>query len=126
MTGFWLLMAAVALSLFGAFFHCVVGGRMYMNNINNTDLEPLGKSLSLVSWHIFTIFLLVGAVSFFLVGFSLLLPIALYPLIAINALGALLFILLAVGSHKELRKMPGAVLMTATAVCGYLGAAWLA
>ena len=119
-------MAAAALSLFGAFFHGVVGGRMYMNNINNTDLERLGKSLSLVSWHIFTIFLLVGAVSFFLVGFSLLSPIALYPLIAINALGALLFILLAVGSHKELRKMPGAVLMTATAVCGYLGAAWLA
>ena len=126
MTGFWLLMAAGALSLFGAFFHGVLGGRMYMNNINNTDLEPLGKSLSLVSWHIFTIFLLVGAVSFFLVGFSLLAPIALYPLITINALGALLFILLAVGSHKELRKMPGAVLMTATAVCGYLGAAWLA
>ena len=90
------------------------------------QFRATGKSLSLVSWHIFTIFLLVGAVSFFLVGFSLLLPIALYPLIAINALGALLFILLAVGSHKELRKMPGAVLMTATAVCGYLGAAWLA
>ena len=64
MTGFWLLMAAVALSLFGAFFHGVVGGRMYMNNINDTDLEPLGKSLSLVSWHIFTIFLLVGAITF--------------------------------------------------------------
>ena len=126
MTGFWLLMAASAHSLFGAFFHGVVGGRMYMNNINNTDLEPLGKSLSLVNWHIFTIFLLVGAVSFFLVGFSLLSLIALYPLIAINALGALLFIVLAVGSHKKLRKMPGAVLMTATAVCGYLGAAWLA
>ena len=54
MTGFWLLMAAGALSLFGAFFHGVVGGRMYMNNINNTDLEPLSKSLSLVNWHIFS------------------------------------------------------------------------
>ena len=125
MIGFWLLMVATALSLFGAFFHGVVGGRMYMNNINNTNLESLGKSLSLVSWHIFTIFLLVGAISFFLVGFSLLSSIALYPLIAINALGALLFIFLALGSHKELRKMPGAFLMAATAVCGYLGATWL-
>ena len=125
MIGFWLLMAAAALSFFGALFHGVVGGRMYMNNINNNDLEPLGKSLSLVSWHIFTISLLVGAISFFLVGFSLLSPIALYPLIAFNALGALLFIFLAVGSHKELRKMPGSVLMTATALCGYLGATWL-
>ena len=118
-------MVAAALSLFGAFFHGVVGGRMYMNNINNTDLERLGKSLSLVSWHIFTIFLFVGAISFFFVGFSLLSSIALYPLIAINALGALLFIFLALGSHKELRKMPGALLMSATAVCGYLGATWL-
>ena len=125
MTGFWLLMVAAALSLFGAFFYGVVGGRMYMNNINNTDFEGLGKSLSLVSWHIFTIFLLVDAISFFLVGFSLLSSIALCPLIAINALGALLFIFLALGSHKELRKMPGAFLMVATAVCGYLGATWL-
>ena len=75
MIGFWLLMAAGALSLFGAFFHGVLGGRMYMNNINNADLEPLGKSLSLVSWHIFTIFLLVGAVSFF---FSWLQPVVAY------------------------------------------------
>ena len=125
MTGFWLLMAAAALSFFGALFHGVVGGRMYMNNINNTDLDPLGKSLSLVSWHIFTIFLFVGAISFLLVGFGLLSTIALYPLIVINALGASLFIFLGFGSHKELKKMPGAFLMGATAVCGYLGATWL-
>ena len=125
MTGLWLLMAAAALSLIGGFFHGVIGGRMYMNNINNTDLEPLGKSLSLVSWHIFTIFLFVGAMSFLLVGFSLLSTIAVYPLIAINLLGALLCISLAFGSHKEVMKMPGAFLMAATAACGYLGAAWL-
>jgi glucan phosphoethanolaminetransferase (alkaline phosphatase superfamily) len=125
MPGFWLLMFAAALSLFGAFFHGVVGGRMYMNNVNRSDLEPLGKSLSLVSWHIFTIFLFVGAISFLLVGFSLLPSIALYPLIAINALGALLFIFLGFGNHNKLMKMPGAFLMAATAVCGYLGAIWL-
>ena len=125
MLGFWLLMAAAALSLFGAFFHGVVGGNMYMNNINKTDLEPLGKSLSLVSWHVFTIFLLVGALSFLSVGFSLLSSTALYPLIVINILGALLFIFLGFSGHKELMKMPGAFLMATTAVCGYLGATWL-
>ena len=125
MLGFWLLMAAAALSLFGAFFHGIVGGRMYMDNINRTDLEPLGKSLSLVSWHVFTIFLLVGAMSFLLVGFGLVSPIALYPVIVINTLGALLFIFLGFGGHKELMKMPGAFLMATTAVCGYLGATWL-
>ena len=125
MLGFWLLMAATALSLFGAFFHGVIGGRMYMDNINRTDLEPLGKSLSLVSWHVFTIFLLVGAMSFLLVGFGLVSPIALYPVIVINTLGALLFIFLGFDGHKELMKMPGAFLMATTAVCGYLGATWL-
>ena len=126
MLGFWLLMVAAALSLLGAFFHGVVGGRMYMDNINRTDLEPLGKSLSLVSWHVFTIFLFVGAVSFLLAGFGLLSSIALYPVIVINILGALLFIFLGFNGHKELMKMPGAFLMATTALSGYLGATWLA
>ena len=125
MLGFWLLMAAAALSLFGAFFHGVFGGRMYMDNINKTDLEPLSKSLSLVSWHVFTIFLLVGGISSLLVGFGLLSSIALYPVIAINLLGALLFIFLGLSGHKDLMKMPGAFLMATTAACGYLGATWL-
>jgi glucan phosphoethanolaminetransferase (alkaline phosphatase superfamily) len=125
MLGFWLLMAAAALSLFGAFFHGVFGGKMYMDNINRTDLEPLSKSLSLVSWHVFTIFLLVGGVSFLLVGFGLLSSIALYPVIVINLLGALLFIFLGLSGHKGLMKMPGAFLMATTAACGYLGATWL-
>ena len=125
MLGFWLLMAAAALSLFGAFFHGVIGVRVYMDNINRTDLEPLSKSLSLVSWHVFTIFLLVGAISFLLVGFGLLSSVALYPVIVINLVGALLSIFLGLGSHKGSMKMPGAFLMASTAVCGYLGATWL-
>ena len=64
MIEFWLLMGAFALSLFGAFFHGMGGGRMRMNNINSSNLEPRGKSLSLVSWHNFTIFLLVGVITY--------------------------------------------------------------
>lgn len=62
-TGFCLLMMAVALSSFEAFSHGVFGGRMYPNNIKNSDLEPLGKSLSLFSWPMLTIFLFVGVVA---------------------------------------------------------------
>ena len=124
MLGFWLLMAAAALSLLGAFFHGVIGGRMNMDNINRTDLEPLSKSLSLVSRHVFTIFLLVGAISLLVVGFGLLSSIALYPVIVINLLGALLFIFLGLSGHKGLMKMPGAFLMATTAVCGFVGSTW--
>lgn len=49
MIEFWLLMVASALSLFGAFFHGMVGGRMCMNNINNINnlnLEPRASLLA--------------------------------------------------------------------------------
>ena len=118
---FWLLMFAAGVSAVGAFFHGVVGGRIYMENINNSNLEARGKSLSLVSWHIFTIFLFVGAIAFALAGFALMPRTALYPLITINALGALMFVFLGLGKHRELLKLPGAFLMGATAISGYFG-----
>ena len=120
---FWLLMFAAGLSMVGAFFHGVIGGRIYMDNINKSNLEVRGKSLSLVSWHIFTIFLFVGAIAFALAGFDKMTTVALYPLIAINALGALMFVFLGLSNHKELMKLPGAFLMGATAISGYLGSA---
>ena len=46
MIEFWLLMVASALSLFGAFFHGMVGGRMCKNNINNSNLEPRASLLA--------------------------------------------------------------------------------
>ena len=58
---FGLLIGAALLSLMGALFHGVAGHRLYMGNINASDLESLAKILSLVSWHTFTIMLLVGA-----------------------------------------------------------------
>ncbi|MEP0202651.1 MAG: hypothetical protein ABJ084_00905 [Halioglobus sp.] len=120
---FWLLIVAALLSLFGTFFHGVIGGKIYISNINNSNLDTLGKSLSLVSWHMFTIFLFIGAAAFSLVAFNQVSEIVTYPLIIINAMGALMFLLLAFGSHKHLKKMPGAYLMGATALCGYLGVA---
>ena len=86
------MIGAAALSLFGAFFHGVPGARIYLGNINASTLEPLGKSLSVVSWHIFTIFLTVSGATFLAVAFDLASASAAWPLIAANALGAMLFL----------------------------------
>ena len=69
----------------------------------------------------FTIFLLVGGLAFICVVHASFLAVTVYWIIAINALGALLFLLLGFGSHRSLLKMPGAFLMGATAILGYLG-----
>jgi len=54
---FWFLMMGAGLSLVSALLHGVLGGQLYMENINSSAMEPLTKSLSLVSWHVFAIFL---------------------------------------------------------------------
>jgi len=59
--GFWLLMGGSALSLVSGLFQGVAGHKIYMNNTNASNLESIPKSLSLVSWHMFTISLIVGA-----------------------------------------------------------------
>ena len=53
---FTLLMVAAAIALVGAIFHGYVGARIYMKNIRESQLAPLTQSLSLVSWHMFTVF----------------------------------------------------------------------
>ena len=55
------LMAASLIALGGAVFHGYVGGRIYMRHVRSSDLMPLTQSLSLVSWQMFTIFLLVSS-----------------------------------------------------------------
>lgn len=116
----WLMIAAWALSLFGAFFHGVPGARIYLGNINASTLEPLGKSLSAVSWHIFTIFLTVSGATFLAVAFDRASASAAWPLIAANALGAMLFLGLSLRGHKALLRLPGIYLMGTTALCGAL------
>ncbi|MEP1469641.1 MAG: hypothetical protein ABJK20_01010 [Halieaceae bacterium] len=118
---YWFLLAAAAVSFVGALFHGVVGGRIYMGNINASSLEPLTRSLSLVSWHMFTIFLAVGAAALVYVAYVPAASLLAYPIIVINGFGALMFIGLGVGAHGQLLKMPGAYLMGATAVLGSLG-----
>jgi hypothetical protein len=87
-----------------------------MGNVNSSELPPLTKSLSLISWHIFTIFLLISAFSLVFVAYYPDFFIVLYPIFLVNLLGAVLFILLGLGGHKILLKMPGAYLMGGTAL----------
>ena len=118
---FWFLIFGATIALFGMVFHGFVGQKKYMGNINQGKLENLTKSLSLVSWHMFTIFLFVSAISLIFVAFFPVYKIAVYPLILANFLGALLFVLLGIGKHKVLLFLPGAYLMSLTALFGLLG-----
>jgi len=118
---YWYLIIAGIISFIGMLFHGIAGHLKYIGAINDSNLEPLTKSLSLVSWHVFTIFLFVGSLVLLYVAYNPTTTLALYPIIGVNLLGALLFIFLGLGSHKALLKMPGAYLMGFTAIFAYLG-----
>ena len=108
-------------ALVGASFHGIIGHIKYIDNINSSDLSDLSKSLSLVSWHVFTIFLITSSMTLIYVALNPNLYIALYPIIATNLFGAFLFIILGLNKHKILLKMPGAYLMGGTAIFALLG-----
>ena len=116
-----LLISASVISLAGALFHGLVGQEKYMGAIYESNLEPLTKSLSLVVWHIFTIFLLVSAFALLCVAYNPLLKLTAYPIIGVNLIGCLLFIILGLRGHEILLKMPGAYLMGSTATLALLG-----
>ena len=118
---YWFLMSGGFISFLCILIHGIIGTRIYMNDINKSDLDALTKSLSLISWHVFTIFLFIGAVTLIIVAYNPSLRIVAYPIIIINAIGAILFVYLGLGSHKALLKMPGAYLMAYTAIVSYLG-----
>ncbi len=118
---YWYLIIASLLSFVGMLFHGIAGHLKYIGAINDSNLEPLTKSLSLVSWHVFTIFLFVGSAVLLYVAYNPATTLALHPVIGLNLLGALLFIFLGLGRHKALLKMPGAYLMGFTAIFAYLG-----
>ena len=120
MNTIWLVLAA-CLSLGGAVFHGYVGGRIYMRHVRSSDLMPLTQSLSLVSWQMFTIFLLVSSATLICVAAKPHLALLGYPILLSNALGAGLFLLLGVTGHASLLKLPGMYLMSLTAVLGWLG-----
>lgn len=120
---FWLLMSGALLSLVGGLFHGVAGHRIYMANINGSNLEQIAKTLSLVSWHTFTIMLVVGAGTLACVAYNPAMKLMAYPIILVNAGGALMFAGLGLGGHGQLIRLPGMYLMGGTAILGWLGIA---
>ena len=118
---FTLLMVAAAIAMIGAIFHGYVGGRLYMKNIRESQLASLTQSLSLVSWQMFTVFLLVSATTFMVVAWQPHLALMAVPLIWANAVGALLFLVLSLMGHSGLIKLPGLYLMGLTALFAWLG-----
>ena len=113
---YWFLMIAAFLSLAGMLFHGFIGGKIYISNVNDSNMEELTKSLSIVSWHVFTIFLFTSALTLIYIAYNPEFVIAAYPVIGINLLGSLLFIFLGLGRHRALLRMPGAFLMGITAL----------
>ena len=116
-----LLTAAGVVALGGALFHGYVGGKIYMGHVNTSDLMPLTQSLSLVSWHMFTLLLLVSGATLICVATKPELALLSYPVLLANALGAGLFLFLGVMGHARLLKLPGMYLMAMTALLGWLG-----
>ena len=118
-----LVTAAALVALAGALFHGVVGGKIYMGHIKASELMPLTQSLSLVSWQMFTVFLVVSGASLLSVAMKPDLALVAYPVLVGNASGAALFLLLGVTGHARLLKLPGMYLMGLTALLGWLGIA---
>ncbi|MDB9813129.1 hypothetical protein OAC45_01555 [Gammaproteobacteria bacterium] len=118
---YWFLITGAIISFAGMLFHGITGQIKYMGNINKADMEPLTKSLSLVTWHVFTIFLFISAFTLTYIAYNPKFAIAAYPVIGVNLLGAVLFILLGLGKHRILLRMPGAYLMVSTAILAWLG-----
>ena len=119
----YLVTAAALIALTGALFHGVVGGKIYMGHIKASELMPLTQSLSLVSWQMFTVLLVVSGATLLCVAMKPNLALLAYPLLVGNALGAALFLLLGVTGHASLLKLPGMYLMALTALLGWLGIA---
>jgi hypothetical protein len=117
---YWFLILGGALSFVGMLFHGLIGGKIYSANINRSNLEPLGKSLSHFSWQFHSIHLFVCAVTLVGIAYYPEYAVAAYPLICINALGALLFFGLGL-ADRALMRMPGAVLMGGVAALAWFG-----
>ena len=118
---YWLLMGGAALSLVGGLFHGIAGHKIYMSNINGSNLEQIAKTLSLVSWHMFTILLIVGAGTLVCIAYEPAMALMAYPIILVNAGGALMFLAVGLGGHGQLLRLPGMYLMSGTAILALLG-----
>ncbi|MAI50952.1 hypothetical protein N9Y14_01270 [Alphaproteobacteria bacterium] len=119
--GFWYLMAAAALATLGAGFHGILGRRLYLGEIRKGGLPESTVTLSTVSWDMFTVLLLVSALTLVNVAYNPSNALMVHPVVMMNLMGAALFIGLGFAGHKMLIRLPGAYLMGATGGLALLG-----
>ena len=88
--------------------HGFIGGKIYGTNINKSDLEPLGKTLSMFAWQFHTIFLFITSCTLIYIANNPEFAIAAYPIIYMNMLLNILGI----------RKMPAILCRMYMKSCG--------
>ena len=118
---FWCLNTAALIAAVGAAIHGYVGGRIYLGGVSNSDLDGLAKSLIILLWQAFTVWLVFSAGVLVCVSLEASLRLMAYPIIAVNALYALLFVYFGFAGHVQLLKLPGAYVTGAIAGMAYLG-----
>ena len=116
----WFLISGANLSFLGVMLDGFIGGKTYGTNIDKSDLESLGKTLSMFSWQFHTIFLFVTSCTLIYIANNPEFAIAAYPIIYMNMLGAIYFFIVGIG-NREFLKMPGAILMGSIALVTWLG-----
>ena len=108
---YYLFMTAAAICFLSVGVHGIWGRRIYLRLIAQTNLPAREKSISAVSWDVFSIMLLVSGLSLVYVALNPQDSAMAYPIIAIHLMGAGVFFTLMARGHKELAALPGAYLM---------------
>ena len=82
-----LVVEAAFIALGGATFHGYFGSKIYMDNVRGSNLLPRTQSLSLVSWQMFTGFLLVSGSTLLMVAVVPELALMSNPILLGNGMG---------------------------------------
>lgn len=116
---YWLWMGAAGVALAATVIHGIWGRKIYLGNINASEMETLTKSLSTVAWDVFSVQLLVSALTLFYVANNPDAALIAVPIIVMSFLSAGVFIGLYVTGHKNLGTLPGAYLLLAIGGLGW-------
>lgn len=111
---YYLFLAAAAICLLSVYVHGVWGRRMYSGFISKSELPVREKSVSMVSWDVFTVMLAVSGLTLVCVALNADLVAMAYPIMLMHFGGAGIFLLLAARGYQQLLRLPGCYLMGST------------
>ncbi|MDC0131723.1 hypothetical protein OAI46_07415 [Alphaproteobacteria bacterium] len=110
---FYLFLSGSVVCFFSAAVHGIWGRKIYLGLIAETNLPAREKSISAVSWDVFTVMLLTSGACLLFVAFNRQAIWMAYPIMIIHFMGAGVFFLSIAKGNKELIALPGAYLMSA-------------